>query len=54
MPDQGKWSVLVPLVHDVEGRWAGVAVGGNNNEAHITYSPMIGLEVFWKGEGHGV
>ena len=54
MPDQGKWSVLVPLVHDLEGRWAGVAVGGNNNEARITYSPMIGLEVFWKGEGHGV
>jgi CRISPR-associated endonuclease/helicase Cas3 len=45
LPDKGKWSVLVPLTPDTEGRWRGDALDKNGNQVKISYDPATGVTV---------
>ncbi|MBU2517154.1 MAG: hypothetical protein KKB57_06215, partial [Proteobacteria bacterium] len=46
MPDQGRWSVLVPLEQDEEGgMWRGKALSLNNLIVTISCHPRWGLQV---------
>jgi len=48
LPDKGKWSVLVPLAPDTEGRWRGEALDKNGKPVMISYNPAIGVTVTQK------
>lgn len=40
MPDQGRWSLLLPLFPDGAGGWTGGGEDGNEGEVGVTYGPL--------------
>jgi len=44
MPDQGKWSILVPL-NEKDGNWIGSAINAEGKRVTLSYSSRIGLTV---------
>lgn len=45
LPDKGKWTVLVPLQKDNNGRWCGEAINKKNEKVILEYDRLTGLTV---------
>ena len=45
LPDKGKWSLLVPLMHAENGSWQGEALDGNGRQVVLVYNRETGLTV---------
>jgi len=45
LPDKGKWSLLVPLVHAEDGSWQGEALDGKGRQVALVYNRETGLTV---------
>jgi len=45
LPDKGKWSILVPLLHSRDGRWRGMALNKKGGTVVLEYDPLIGVTV---------
>jgi|GEM_PF-75757 len=50
LPDKGKWSVLVPLSQDENGRWQGRALNNKKVTEIVDYDPVTGVMVTIKEE----
>jgi CRISPR-associated endonuclease/helicase Cas3 len=48
LPDKGKWTVLVPLQQDKNGRWFGQAMNKKNEKVILEYDRLTGLTVTTK------
>jgi len=45
LPDKGKWTVLVPLQQDQDGRWRGEALNNKQEVMVLEYHPLTGVMV---------
>ena len=45
LPDQGRYSLILPLARDESGLWTGQALDGKEKPARVLYSPRTGLFV---------
>lgn len=48
LPDNGKWSILVPLSSAADGIWRGKAVDKNGRAVVLSYNPAIGVTITQK------
>jgi CRISPR-associated endonuclease/helicase Cas3 len=49
-PDKGKWTVLVPMIHQGENRWQGKALNKRGATVIVNYDPLTGVTVTEKEE----